>query len=169
MSKIGISQSIHQRLLNIRDETGEDFNSLLTRYGLERLLYRIVLSKHSDMFVLKGAMLFQIWHNVPGRPTRDIDLLGFGNPSHQQLEHVFRDVCSTSFDDDGLRFDPDSIKTEDIRDDQEYFGIRIRLRGFLNNARIPIQIDVGLGDAVTPTPQEIVVHGIKQHQLYRLG
>lgn len=155
MSKIGIAQSIHQRLLNIRDKTGEDFNSLLTRYGLERLLYRIVLSKHSDRFVLKGAMLFQLWHNVPGRPTRDIDLLGLGNPSHEQLERVFQDACTVPFEADGLRFDPDSIKAEDIRDDQEYFGIRIRLHGFLNTARIPIQIDVGFGDAVTPAPQEI--------------
>jgi len=65
MSKIGIAQSIHQRLLNIRDETGEDFNSLLTRYGLERLLYRVVLSRHSDMFVLKGAMLFHISRDTP--------------------------------------------------------------------------------------------------------
>jgi len=155
MKKTDIAKSIHQRLLNIRNQTGEDFNSLLARYGLERFLYRIMISNHSNLFVLKGAMLFQLWHVVPGRPTRDIDLLGFGNPSHQQLRQVFTDTCNVSFDDDGLKFDPDSIKTDDIRDDQEYFGIRIRLHGFLNNARIPVQIDVGFGDVVTPAPKEI--------------
>jgi hypothetical protein len=114
-----------------------------------------VLCNHSDTFVLKGAMLFQLWHEIPGRPTRDIDLLGFGNPSHQQLQQIFKNVCDVAFDADGLRFESNSIKTDDIRDDQEYFGIRVRLLGFLNNARVPVQIDVGLGDAVTPPPEEI--------------
>jgi hypothetical protein len=155
MKKNGIAKSIHQRLLNVRDKTGENFNSILVRYGLERLLYRIMLSNHSDVFVLKGAMLFTLWHEVPGRPTRDIDLLGLGNPTNQQLKQLFSDTCNVVFDDDGLRFDADSIRTEDIRDDQEYFGTRIRLSAFLGNARIPLQIDVGFGDALTPAPQEI--------------
>lgn len=155
MKKADTAKSIHQRLLNIRNKTGENFNSLLVRYGLERLLYRIMLSNHSDVFVLKGAMLFALWHEVPGRPTRDIDLLGFGNPTHQQLKQLFSDAGDVVFDDDGLRFDTNSIRTEDIRDDQEYFGIRIRLHAFLGNARIPIQIDVGFGDVLTPAPQEI--------------
>lgn len=155
MKKTDVVKSIHQRLLNVRDRTGENFNSMLVRYGLERLLYRIMISDHSDLFVLKGAMLFTLWHEVPGRPTRDIDLLGFGNPTHQQLKQMFTDVCDVAFDDDGLRFDPESIQTDDIRDDQEYFGIRIRLSAFLGNAKIPIQIDIGFGDAVTPAPEEI--------------
>jgi len=157
MNQAGIAKSIHQRLLNVRDETGEDFNSILARYGLERLLYRLVISNHSDSFVLKGAMLFQLWHDVPGRPTRDIDLLGFGDPSHERLKQVFSDACSVSFDADGLRFDLASILTSDIRDDQEYFGIRIRLHGFLNTARVPVQVDVGFGDSVTP-PAEMITY-----------
>ncbi|MHB9070116.1 MAG: nucleotidyl transferase AbiEii/AbiGii toxin family protein [Sedimentisphaerales bacterium] len=155
MKKTDTAKSIHQRLLNVRDKTGENFNSILVRYGLERLLYRIMLSNHSDVFVLKGAMLFALWHEVPGRPTRDIDLLGFGNPSHQQLKQLFSDACDVVFDDDGLRFDSGSIQTEDIRDDQEYFGIRIHLLAFLGNGRVPIQIDVGFGDAIIPSPEEI--------------
>ncbi|HBG25595.1 MAG TPA: hypothetical protein DDX75_00705 [Phycisphaerales bacterium] len=156
MNKAGIAQSIHQRLLNVRDKTGENFNSILVRYGLERLLYRIMLSNHSDVFVLKGAMLFALWHEVPGRPTRDIDLLGFGNPSNQQLKQLFSDACDVVFEDDGLRFDAGSIQTEDIRDDQEYLGTRIHLLAFLGNGRIPLQIDIGLGDAIIPAPEEIV-------------
>jgi hypothetical protein len=155
MSKTDIAKSIHQRLLNIRDETGEPFNNLLVRYGLERLLYRLVLSGHADSFVLKGAMLFTLWHDVPGRPTRDIDLLGLGQPTHQHLKQVFTDACQVGMEADGLEFDSGSIKTEDIRDDQEYFGIRIRMLGFLGNARVPIQIDVGFGDAVIPVPEKI--------------
>jgi hypothetical protein len=100
-------------------------------------------------------MLFALWNNIPGRPTRDIDLLGFGNPTHTQLNQLFSDVCRVIFDDDGLKFDADSIRTDDIRDDQEYLGIRLRLSAFLGSARIPLQIDVGFGDALIPPPQDI--------------
>ena len=77
MNSENTSRSVHQRLLNICDTTGDPFNHLLMRYGLERLLYRIQAAGHAETFVLKGAMLFALWHDVPGRPTRDIDLLGF--------------------------------------------------------------------------------------------
>jgi len=148
----GVTQSVHQKLLNIRDKTGEQFNHLLIRYGLERLLYRIVASENDGMFVLKGAMLFALWRNVPGRPTRDVDLLGFGELDHERLKKVFTDACMVEVVDDGLRFDPKSIVTDDIRDDQEYHGVRVRLIGYLGNARIALQIDVGFGDAITPAP-----------------
>ena len=148
----GVTQSVHQKLLNIRDKTGEQFNHLLIRYGLERLLYRLVASGHDDDFVLKGAMLFALWQDVPGRPTRDVDLLGLGEMDHKRLRKIFTDACMVDVVDDGLRFDAASIVTDDIRDDQEYHGIRVRLVGYLGNARIAIQIDVGFGDAITPAP-----------------
>lgn len=132
----GITQSVHQKLLNIRDKTGEQFNHLLIRYGLERFLYRLVASGHDGDFVLKGAMLFALWRNVPGRPTRDVDLLGFGELDHERLKQVFTDACMAEVVDDGLRFDPKSIVTDDIRDDQEYHGVRVRLIGYLGNTII---------------------------------
>ena len=155
MSAENTVKSVHQRLLNIRDKTGEQFNHLFMRYGLERLLYRIQHAGHGDTFVLKGAMLFALWRDVPGRPTRDIDLLGFGDLTHERLRAIFVDACKANVVDDGLRFDPESIQTDDIRDDQEYHGVRIRLRGFLGRARLAIQVDVGFGDVVTPEPEEI--------------
>jgi hypothetical protein len=155
MHKIDLSKSIHQRLLNIRDKTGEHFNNLLIRYGLERFLYRLMLSGHADSFVLKGAMLFTLWHDIPGRPTRDMDLLGLGHPTHARLRQIFTNACHAQVEQDGLAFNSESIQTEDIRDDQEYLGVRIRLIGFLGNARIPVQIDIGFGDAVIPPPEKI--------------
>ena len=119
----GITQSVHQKLLNVRDKTGEQFNHLLIRYGLERLLYRLMVSGHNKMFILKGAMLFGLWQNLPGRPTRDIDLLGFGDVNHKRLKRIFTTACMAKVVDDGLRFDAESIVTDDIRDDQEYHGI----------------------------------------------
>jgi hypothetical protein len=155
MSADNVVHSVHQRLINVRDRTGEQFNHLLMRYGLERLLYRIQAAGHGDTFVLKGAMLFSLWHDVPGRPTRDVDLLGIGDLTHDRLRGIFADACKVTVVDDGLRFDPDSIQTDDIRDDQEYHGIRIRLLGFLGKARLPVQVDVGFGDALVPTPSAI--------------
>jgi len=155
MSKKDTSRSVHQRLLNIRNSTGEQFNHLLMRYGQERFLHRIQAAGHAENFVLKGAMLFALWHDVPGRPTRDIDLLGFGDLTHDRLRAIFADVCVVEVQDDGLLFDPDSIQTDDIRDDQEYHGVCVRLLGFLGRARLAIQIDVGFGDVLTPEPQQI--------------
>jgi hypothetical protein len=147
--------SVHQRLLNFRDKTGEQFNTLLVRYGLERLLYRIEAAGHIEIFVLKGAMLFTLWQNVPERSTRDIDFLGKGPMNHEKLKSIFKDACGATVIDDGLVYDADSIQTDDIRDDQEYHGIRVRLRAFLRRARIPLQIDVGFGDAAFPPPDLI--------------
>ena len=155
MSPSNVAASVHQRLLNVRDQTGEQFNHLLMRYGLERLLYRLQAAGHGDTFVLKAAVLFALWRDAPGRPTRDIDLLGFGNLTHARLREIFVDICHTSVVDDGVRFDPESVQTQDIRDDQEYDGIRVRLLGFLGRARLAVQIDVGLGDALVPAPDEI--------------
>jgi hypothetical protein len=150
-----IAQSVHQRLLNVRNATGEPFNRLLTRYGQERLLYRIQAAGHGDVFVLKGAMLFALWEDMPGRPTRDVDLLGFGHLSRDRIRTIFADACNAGVVDDGLRFDSDTIRTDDIRDDQEYAGIRVRLVGTLGRAKLPLQVDVGFGDSLTPEPDEI--------------
>lgn len=155
MSTDQIAQSVHQRLLNIRDTTGEELNRLLVRYGLERLMYRIEAAGYAETFVLKGAMLFLTWDSVPGRPTRDIDLMGYGDPSHEQVRGIFEEVCTVKVVADGMRFEANSVILADIRDDQEYRGVRVRLHGFLGNARIPIQVDIGYGDATTPEPELI--------------
>ncbi|MEX2608086.1 MAG: nucleotidyl transferase AbiEii/AbiGii toxin family protein [Kiritimatiellia bacterium] len=155
MSADSVVKSVHQRLLNIRNSTDEQFNHLLMRYGLERLLYRIQVAGHSETFVLKGAMLFSLWNDVPGRPTRDIDFLGFGDLPHDRLRAIFTDACAVKVEDDGMRFDSDSVQIADIRDEQEYHGVRVRLPGFLGRARLAIQIDIGFGDAMYPEPQKI--------------
>lgn len=155
MGSSSIAQSVHQKLLNVRDKSGEPFNHLLMRYGLERLLYRLVASGHGQQFVLKGAMLFALWQDVPGRPTRDVDLLGSGQIDHERLRGIFTEACHAKVVEDGLRFAPDSIATDDIRDDQEYHGIRVRLMAFLGNARLATQIDIGFGDAIIPAPTVI--------------
>ncbi len=150
-----IAASVKARLLSCARERGEDFQLLLTRYGLERFLFRLGRSEAAGDFILKGAMLFSAWGDVPHRATRDIDLLGCGEPTAARLVDVFRRVCSIPFADDGLTFDPLTVRADAIRDVQEYGGFRVVLLGLLGSARVPIQVDVGFGNAVTPPPRQI--------------
>ncbi len=153
--KINMADSVRQRLLNRAREQREDFGLLLTRFGTERLLYRLGESEYGGVFILKGAMLFPLWGMDEHRPTRDADLLGFGESTEAHLVEVFRDVCRVEVEDDGLRFDPQSVQAGAIREEMEYGGIRVRLTATLDGARIPLQVDVGFGDAVSPAPEEV--------------
>ncbi len=147
--------SVRNRLLELARKRGEDFQLILTRYGLERLLYRLSQSEYCDRFILKGAMLFTLWSNHAHRPTRDVDFLGFGDSDEATLQETFRNLCNVPVEDDGLVFLADSVKVELIRDATEYGGIRVTLVGDLAGARIPIQADIGFGDVVTPEPEQI--------------
>ncbi len=148
-----IAASVKARLQNVADKRGDDFNLLLLRYGIERLLFRLSQSAFADRFLLKGAMLFAVWDEKTHRPTRDLDLLGFGPSEKADLLRVFQEVAATPVVDDGIVFDPESVQTDEIREDHAYGGVRVRLMGKLGPAEVPVQIDVGVGDAVTPAPE----------------
>lgn len=150
-----LAASVRQRLLNIAKRDGEVFDLVLTRYALERLLYRLGKSQYHGQFLLKGAMLFAVWGGDVHRPTRDVDLLGFGTSELPLVVKIFQDICQVSVEPDGLEFLPDSARAIEIREDQEYQGVRVSFAARLENAVIPIQIDIGYGDAVTPAPEDI--------------
>ncbi|HZQ34671.1 MAG TPA: nucleotidyl transferase AbiEii/AbiGii toxin family protein [Dehalococcoidia bacterium] len=147
--------SILDRLRNRAGAEGEELQLVLMRYALERLLYRLSCSPHREQFVLKGAMLFRVWADLPDRPTRDLNLLGYGEHDPERLQHVFRQTCTTAVEDDGLAFLADVITAEVMKEGEEYEGVRLRLEARLGSARIPVLIDVGFGDAVTPAPEEV--------------
>jgi hypothetical protein len=150
-----LAASVRHRLTELARKQGEEVHLVLTRYVIERFLYRLSRSERRDDFVLKGATLFQLWAAHPHRPTRDLDLLGKGDTSIEGLVAVFRAVCGLSVEDDGLVFDPPSVRGERIREDQEYEGVRILCAVRLGQAKINLQIDVGFGDAVTPRAVEV--------------
>ena len=150
-----LAASVRQRLLNIAKREGEVFDLVLTRYALERFLYRLGHSQYHSQFLLKGAMLFAVWGGEPHRPTRDIDLLGFGPSELPLLEKIFRNICQENVEPDGVEFLPDTLRAIEIREDQEYQGVRVQFEARLENAMIPIQVDIGFGDAVTPAPENI--------------
>jgi predicted nucleotidyltransferase component of viral defense system len=127
---------------------------------LERFLYRLSQSIHHDQFVLKGALLFELWTHRSYRPTRDLDLSGQGDTSIARMKKVFGDVTAQTVEDDGLVFDPASIRITKIKEEQEYEGLRVNFLARLERARISLQVDIGFGDAIVPAPQEIEYPGI---------
>jgi len=150
-----LAASVHQRLLNLRDESGQDFNRLLVKYALERLLYRISKSDYSHQFVLKGALLFVAWNRDSHRPTQDMDLLGYGNSSVDNIQTLFENICNITVESDGLLFDSKSVTVQKIRENQDYESQQVQVLARLGNARIRLQIDIGFGDVVTPAVQMI--------------
>src|SRR5690606_31554251 len=150
-----VGASVRARLLQRSRDERADFQIMLTRYALERLLYRLSRSEHRNRFVLKGAMLFVTWVEAPFRPTRDLDLLGYGENSPEAIHTAFRVICAQPVDDDGVVFDTEGLEAAPIREDIEYGGVRIRTQATIAGARIPIQVDVGFGDAITPGPIDI--------------
>lgn len=163
-----VGASVRGRLLTKGRAEKLDFNLLLTRYALERLLYRMSISEHRDQFLLKGALLFDLWFDIPHRPTHDADFLGFGSTEIPHLENVFRGISRIEIE-DGIVFQPDSVKAAEIRKDANYAGVRVTLIGLLDNARCPIQVDIGFGDAVVPGPEDahypIILSGMPQPQI----
>ena len=154
MSERNVAASVRAKLLNKARAEKRDFTMVLTRYALERLLYRLSISTHADHFLLKGALLFDLWFDVPLRPTRDIDLLGFGLAEASHLINAFTELCWLDVN-DGIRFDAQSIRAEEIRKEANYAGIRVTLLGWVDGARCPVQVDIGYGDAVTPGPETV--------------
>lgn len=151
----GLVASIHARLLNLAKSRGEDFNLILTRYAIERFLYRLSLVPARADYWLKGSMLFDLWFNEPHRLTRDADFLGSGSADDERLGNTIREICEVAVT-DGMEFDPTSISIEEIREDDRYGGKRVKLVGKLGSARCYVQLDVGYGDAVTPGPEEAI-------------
>ncbi|MCL2644997.1 MAG: nucleotidyl transferase AbiEii/AbiGii toxin family protein [Betaproteobacteria bacterium] len=153
MNQRNIAASVRARLLNKARAEKLDFNLLLTRYALERMLYRLGVSEQRGQFVLKGALLFDLWFDVPHRSTHDVDLLGFCPAEIPRLENLFREISQIESD-DGIVFQADTVKAAEIRKEGNYAGVRVTLLGILDGARCPVQVDIGFGDAVTPDPED---------------
>lgn len=152
---VNLAHSIRQRLVNISRDRHEDPNLVFIRYALERFLYRLSCSKSANKFILKGAMLFAAWTNETHRPTRDLDLLGYGSDSEQSLTEAFRQIMKIQVEPDGLEFNPESITFAEIREGLEYPGKRLKFSANLGNIQLNLQIDIGFGDVVTPEAEVI--------------
>jgi predicted nucleotidyltransferase component of viral defense system len=148
-----IGASVRARLLNLAKQRNQPLDLLLTRYVLERFLYRLASTKHRDRFVLKGAMLMRTWLDEPFRPTRDLDLLGFGDAEPTGLLNIFKEICAIAAP-DAVVFDIPSLSIDLIREETEYGGLRIKGNATVDGARVRVLIDVAFGDAIEPGLEE---------------
>ncbi|MCX6024800.1 MAG: nucleotidyl transferase AbiEii/AbiGii toxin family protein [Chloroflexi bacterium] len=150
-----LSASVKARLLDMAHDRGEELQQLLIRYAIERFLYRLSCSTHARRFLLRGAVLFAAWHAEPYRPTLDLDLLGYGDNRPETQVEIVRSVCRLGVPPDGLDFDPASVGGEEILGMAVYRGVRLHAEAHLGKALIPLQVDVGFGDPVTPRPVKV--------------
>jgi hypothetical protein len=150
-----IEASVRALLQNKARETNRPFAEVLQYYGMERFLYRFSRSEYVDKFILKGALMFTVWQIPERRTTLDMDFSSTYDNQIATIERVIRDVCKVLVAPDGLVFDSQTIKGQKIKEDADYEGVRIKFRGFLERARIPMQIDVGFGDVIYPNPKTI--------------
>lgn len=145
------ASSIKDRLLNLSKASGGDYQLLLERFAMGRLLWRLAQSGRT--FVLKGAQLFSVWQNMPHRPTRDLDLLSFGSASVGEMQAFFEQLLAAPAEpEDCLVWN--RITAGRIREDEKYEGVRIIILALLERTRIPLQIDIGFGDSIVPPPVE---------------
>lgn len=156
----GLARSVQVRLARHANAIGADPNLVLMRFAVERFLYRLSRSAHADRFVLKGALLMLAWLGDTLRPTRDADLLGFGDLSEAELARVITEVCLTDVEPDALAFLTETVKVEPIRAEDAYGGQRVTLVAMLGAARLRVQVDVGIGDAVIPPPTWLDYPGV---------
>jgi len=158
-----MAASVHQRLLNAARQAGRPFNELLQYYAIERFLFRLSKSSYAERLVLKGALTLLVWRTPLTRPTRDIDLLGKIDNDPDKVRAVIAGICEQRVDPDGLLFESAGVTTERIAEDADYHGVRAKFRGYLGNARIPMQIDIGFRDVITPGPVGISYPAVLDH------
>lgn len=149
-----IAASVRQRLLNKSRSDIRPFQEIAQYYAMERFLYRLSKSRHSNRFILKGALMLRIWQAPEIRPTMDIDLLGRTDNDISKLIPIIAEILSVDIEPDGLSFLPESITSEQITDDAEYNGVRICFPVKMDTIRLNMQIDIGFGDIVYPGPEQ---------------
>ena len=135
-------------------QSGKPFQSLLIQYGLERFLYRLSQSSFKERFILKGGFLL-VGMGIPqSRTTRDVDFLGLMNGDLDVVSMAIRQIGGLAIN-DGLVYEFNNLNSEVISDRFDYPGLRLKFTACLGKARMPMQIDVGFGDAVIPAAIEM--------------
>jgi len=162
-----LGASVRARLLQLAKASGQSFDLVLTRFALERLLFRLSRSPHAGRFVLKGAMLMMSWFDDPHRGTRDLDLLGFGSPEPEPMLKTFQEILAQQAD-DGVTFDAETLRVDRIREGLEYGGLRLRVVASISGARITLTIDIGFGDALEPGAEVLDYPSMLGFPMHRL-
>ena len=144
------AQSVKDRLKAIAKKQGRVVQDVFTMYVLERVLYRLSVSKYNDNFTLKGGILLYGMFDEFDRITTDIDLLGnwISNDS-DIIKDIFQEILQIECD-DAIRFDLDSLEARNITEFKEYHGVNVSLDAYMDRTKIPVNIDIGFGDVIYP-------------------
>ena len=149
-----VPASTRQKLLNISRKDNRPFNELVQYYAMERFLYRLSQSDYADSFILKGALALQVRKVEKFRPTMDIDISQKRNDEISEIIKQIKHILSVKVEGDGLVFDPQSIRLEDIKRDTPNKGTRVLFLGTLDSININMQIDISFRDVIFPEPKE---------------
>ncbi len=151
-----IAASVQARLKNLASQSGQPFADLLLLYTLEGFLRRLVSSPYHERLVLKGGFLLFGMRASLGRTTRDLDLMAIQQPVNLvAVAELVRDLCAQALpEEDGLRFDPESVETEIILEENDHQGVRAKLYGYLDRSRSRVIIDIATSDPIIPGPRE---------------
>ncbi|MBK8247093.1 MAG: nucleotidyl transferase AbiEii/AbiGii toxin family protein [Gemmatimonadetes bacterium] len=151
-----VAASVRARLLNQAKARREEFERTLSRFAGERFLFRLGASDARERCILKGASLLAVWMPDPYRATRDIDVLATGSTDDEAIRRLLSEICAVDCVEDGVRFDLSELVVDAIRAEDEFVGRRARFHAYLGQARIAMQVDFGVGDALAVEPQHIV-------------
>ena len=146
---------VRNQLVRLANASSQDVQSTMIHYANERFLYRIGVSTYANRLILKGANLFRIWTSAEIRPTRDLDFSGLGEMTLEDAESIIRSLCALDLPGDGIRFREETVNSTFIRHQSGYGGIRVKLIAQITKARLPMQIDIGFGDVVTPSALKV--------------
>lgn len=149
-------KSIRTKLLNVAKKEDVFYQTILTRYFQERLLYRVSQTKYRNNFYLKGGALMYAYEQFAARPTLDIDFLG-KNISNEgpSIVAAFKEICSVPYDEDGVVFDTNNITSQNITEFKDYHGIRLSIPVKMDTIAQVMTMDIGFGDVITPQPVEL--------------
>ena len=148
--------SVKAKLLNISRNEKLGYQMLVTRYLQERLLYRLSISQYHDHFFLKGGALLYAHERFMARPTLDIDFMGHHiDNDKENVKKVFAEICAIPYQQDGVTFYTETLRTEDIAVEKRYPGVRLTLGASIDTIRQDVSMDIGFGDVITPCPSEL--------------
>ena len=146
-------KSIRARLLNVAKQEEVFYQTILTRYFQERLLYRISQTRYRENFYLKGGALMYAYERFAARPTLDIDFLGTHiSNDGERIAEAFREICAVGCKEDGVLFAGDKIVSQNITEFKDYHGVRLSIPVTMDTIAQVLTMDIGFGDVVTPNP-----------------
>lgn len=157
-------KSIRSKLLNIAKNENIYYQTVLTRYFQERLIYRISQTCYRQNFYLKGGVLMYAHEKLAARPTLDVDFLGhnIGN-NGDNIVSAFHEICSFPCEEDGVAFDVEHISSKHITEFKDYHGIRLSIPVSMDTVFQAMTMDIGFGDIVTPSPVELDYPTLLEH------